>query len=302
MSNSRDAAILGENVELSIQYYGTDGLPADASEMPTITISDGEGSIIISETSDGVKKKDTGLYSYTYYVKDTLEKGVYEDTWNATIEDIELTNSFNFVVTSSSSAVTGTVALGEDVSFDFSEEELNGLNILLKYLRCRLRSKGKKPVRDKFGAFKLDAYGDMIYEDCDVFTDEILACFLCQALSEFNMIPFFTNYSFADRVIFTTFSQLLVEGAYIVALASQSLLEKGRDFSISDGGISYQPPQLGDFLSSHYNNWLSNYRERLKFIKNNIRPGPVGYGTFTNLGSAAPAVTRLRHLRARRII
>ena len=302
MSNSRDAAILGENVELSIQYYGTDGLPADASEMPTITISDGEGTVLISETSEGVKKKDTGLYSYTYYVKESLEKGVYEDSWNATIESIELTNSFNFVVTSSSSAVTGTVSLGEDVAFDFSEEELSGLNILLKYLRCRLRSKGKKPVRDKFGAFKLDAYGDMIYEDCDVFTDEILACFLCQALSEFNMIPFFTNYSFADRVIFTTFSQLLVEGAYIVALASQSLLEKGRDFSISDGGISYQPPQLGDFLSSHYNNWLSNYRERLKFIKNNIRPGPVGYGTFTNLGSAAPAVTRLRHLRARRIV
>lgn len=302
MSNSRDSAIIGENVELSIQYYGTDGLPQDASEIPTITISNGEGTTFIAETSDGVTKKDTGLYSYTYYVKESLSKGVYEDTWSATIDGIELTNSFNFIVTSSSSAITGTVSLGDEVNFDFSEEELNGLNILLKYLKCRLRSNGKKPVRDEFGAFQYDSYGDMLYEECNVFSDEILACFLSQALSEFNMVPFFTYYSFADRLIFTTFSQLVVEGAYIVALASQSLLEKGRDFSISDGGISYQPPQLGDFLSSHYSNWLSNYRERLKFIKNNIRPGPVGYGTYTNLGSAAPAVTRLRHLRARRIV
>ena len=88
----------------------------------------------------------------------------------------------------------------------------------------------------------------------------------------------------------------------IMAMASQSLVEKGRDFTVSDGGISYQPPQLGDFLASQYNNWLSNYRERLKFIKNNIRPGPQAFGTFTNLASGAPAVNRLRHLRSRRII
>lgn len=302
MANNRDLAIIGENVELSIQYYGSDGLPSDTDEFPTITITDGEGGILISETSDGIVRKDVGLFTYTYFVKETLSKGVYEDSWSASIEGIELTNSFNFIVSSSSSDITGSISLGDEVNFDFSEAELKGINILLSYLRCRLRSKGKKPIRDQFGAFKLDAYGDMLYEDCDVFTDEILACFLCQALSEFNMVPFFTTYSFADQVIYTTFSQLLVEGAYIVALASQSLLEKGRDFSISDGGISYQPPQLGDFLSSHYSNWLTQYRERLKFIKNNIRPGPVGYGTYTNLGSAAPAVTRLRHLRARRIV
>ena len=82
----------------------------------------------------------------------------------------------------------------------------------------------------------------------------------------------------------------------------QALVEKGRDFTISDGGISYQPPQLGDFLSTQYNNFLSSYRERLKFIKNNIRPGPQGFGTYTNLSSGAPAFARLRHLRARRVL
>ena len=116
------------------------------------------------------------------------------------------------------------------------------------------------------------------------------------------MVPFFTAYAFSDQIIQTLFSAAIVEGAYIFALASQSLIEKGRDFTISDGGVSYQPPQLGDFLQSQYSTWLTSYRERLRFIKNSIRPGPVGFGTYTNLGSGAPAFLRLRHLRARRII
>ena len=57
---------------------------------------------------------------------------------------------------------TGSVKLGEDVNFDFSEEELIGINILLKYLRARLRSNGRKPKRDSFGAFVLDGYGNKI--------------------------------------------------------------------------------------------------------------------------------------------
>ena len=197
---------------------------------------------------------------------------------------------------------TGSVKLGDQVDFDFSDEELNGVNILLKYLKSRLRSTGRKPVRDQYGAMVKDADGIITYEECNVFSDEILVCFLCQALSEFNMVPFFTTYSFHHSDITTTFSSLIVEGAYIVALASQALIEKGRDFTISDGGISYQPPQLGDFLSSQYNNWLSTYRDRLKFIKNNIRPGPQGFGTFTNLTSGATSIKRLRHLKERKIV
>src|SRR5690606_9272202 len=115
-------------------------------------------------------------------------------------------------------------------------------------------------------------------------------------------VPFFTNFTFGDPTIQTLFAHAIVEGAYIVALASQSLIEKGRDFTISDGGISYQPPQLGDFLQSHYNTWLTSYRERLRFIKNSIRPGPQSFGTYAIRGSSNPAFRRLRHLRARQIV
>jgi len=302
MANNRNKAVRGEDVELSIQYYGPDGLAMDADSGPEITVTNPDGTTIVATTSTGITRSDTGLYVYTYSVGDSVDKGLWTDVWTATVDGVSLSNEFKFLVVDEASATAGTITLGDDVDFDFSEEELEGVNTLLKYLKCRVRSDGQKPSRDEFGAFITDGYGELVMEDCPVFTDEILVCFLCQALSEFNMVPFFTSYSFADQVIKTLFSSAVVEGAYVIALASQALVEKGRDFTISDGGISYQPPQLGDFLQSHFGTWLTAYRERLKFIKASIRPGPRGFGTYTNVASGAPAFMRLRHLRQRRIV
>jgi hypothetical protein len=302
MANDRNRAIRGENVELSIQYYGTDGLPSDADETPEIRITNPNGDVIVASTSTGVTRVDLGLYIYTYSVSATTDKGLWTDTWVAQVDGSTLSNEFKFLVADEASAVSGAARLGDEVEFDFSEAEITGLNILLKYLKARVKSDGQKPSRDEYGAFIYDGYGELVMEECNVFTDEVLVCFLCSALSEFNMVPFFTSYSFADEIIYKTFSHAIVEGATILALSAQSLVEKGRDFTISDGGISYQPPALGDFLASNYNNFLSSYRERLKFIKNSIRPGPQSFGTYTNLSSGAPAFTRLRHLRSRRIV
>ena len=302
MANNRNKAIRGESVELSIQYYGPDGLPMNAESTPEIKLTDPDGNIILSSTSNSVTKEDTGLYVYSYSVSSSADKGLWSDTWIAVVDGATLSNEFKFLVTDEASAVSGSAVLGDDVDFDFSEAELTGLNILLKHLKARLRSDGQKPSRDEYGAFIYDGYGEMQMEDCNVFSDEILACFLCASLSEFNMIPFFTSFTFADEIIYKTFSHAITEGAYILALSSQALVEKGRDFTISDGGISYQPPALGDFLATNYQNFMTSYRERLKFIKNSIRPGPASFGTFTNLSSGAPAFVRLRHLRSRKII
>lgn len=302
MSNNRNKAIRGEELVLSIQYFGPDGLEADADSTPQIRISDPDGNVIIPATSSGVQRADLGLYTYTYSVGESVEKGLWTDVWIGSVDGAQLSNEFKFLVTDEASAVSGAARLGDDVDFDFSDAELVGLNILLKHLKARLRSDGQKPARDQYGAFIVDGYGEMVMEDCPVFSDEILACFLASALSEFNMIPFFTSFSFSEEIIYKTFSHAIVEGAYIMAVSSQALVEKGRDFTISDGGISYQPPALGDFLQAHYQNYLTSYRERLKFIKNSIRPAPSGYGTYTNLSSGAPAFVRLRHLRSRKII
>ena len=305
MANSRERAIVGEQVDLIVTYYGFSGSPTQTDSVPTVKIVDNNGNTIVQQTSIGIKNTSTGVYKYTFTVPTNVDSGclLWKDIWTASVDEVEIVNEFSFLVLSESDYVPpGSVKLGDDVNFDFSQEELNGINVLIKYLKCRLRSDGTKPKRDKFGAFMFDAYGEMLTEECNVFSDEILACFLCQALSEFNSTPFFTSYLFSDQIIYKTFSNVIVEGAYVVALASQALVERGRDFTISDGGISYQPPQLGDFLQSHYQNWLTSYRERLKFIKASIRPSPSTFGTYSNLSSGSPAFARLRHIRQRKII
>ena len=61
MANNRNQAIRGEAVELSIQYYGVDGLPRDADATPEIQITDINGDIVVTTTSAGVIKEDKGL-------------------------------------------------------------------------------------------------------------------------------------------------------------------------------------------------------------------------------------------------
>ena len=57
-------------------------------------------------------------------------KGLWTDTWSAIVSGATLINEFKFLVADEASALTGSVTLGDDVAFDFSEEEINGLNIL----------------------------------------------------------------------------------------------------------------------------------------------------------------------------
>lgn len=302
----RDGAVQGQEVALQIQFYDSCGDKVAADVIPSIQILDLDGGIILASTSTDVEYLGDGLYQYTYRVPENGDAGLWMDEWSATIDGAELNTSFAFTVVTpvtglSANTGPGRIRIADDVNIDFTDEEIYGINLLLKYLKARLRSTGLKPLRDQDGAFITDGYGEIITEDCDVFPDDILVTLLCQGLSEFNMVPFFTSYTFADQVIQTLFAQMIVEAAYVFALASQSLLEKGRDFTISDGGVNYQPPQLGDFIQTHYGTWLTSYRERLRFIKNSIRPGPRSYGTHSNLASGAPAFTRLRHLRSRRI-
>lgn len=306
MANERDNAIRGQEVKLQIEYFDINGDAVDPDDIPFVRITDVNGDVILDYTYEDVYRLEKGLYQLIYEVPSGSDVGLWMDEWRAQIGGQELETAFVFTVVNAETGLEpttgpGRVRIGDSVVFDFSDAEIEGINILLQYLKARLKSNGKKPARDEFGKFILDGYGNVVEEECNIFDDEILVAFLCQALSEFNMIPFFTSYTFADPVIKTLFSQAIVEGAYIIALATQSIIEKGRDFTISDGGISFQPPQLGDFLQSHYNTWLTSYRDRLKFIKNSIRPGPQSFGTYSNMSSGASAWTRLRHVRARRL-
>jgi hypothetical protein len=131
-----------------------------------------------------------------------------------------------------------------------------------------------------------------------------LYIYLKASLAEFNSIPHFTRFTFDNTQFCNQFAHELSEGACILAYAKQGLQEKGREFVINDDGVSFQPPMLGDFIKSYMNDFMTRYTERLKFIKANMKPAPLGVGTVYSWasGGAAPAWMRLRHLRARQII
>lgn len=131
----------------------------------------------------------------------------------------------------------------------------------LQLLKTRLRSSGKqKSVDDK---------GNIIYIDCDIYGDDVLNSFLDLALSEFNQTPYFSFFKYDDEKFVNTFAEILVEGATLYALASQALLERGREFNYT-GVVDFQPPRLSELLETQYQAMMVFHFEKLKLIKTAI--------------------------------
>jgi len=120
-------------------------------------------------------------------------------------------------------------------------------------------------------------------------------------LSEFNQTPHFTDFTFAEPAIYERYGYVIVEGATILAWAAQMVIEAGRELSITDNGITLQPPPLSNTLNNELSQFLTRHTEMLKHIKNNIKPRPLGFGGFRVL-AVSPNYMRLRHLRQRIII
>jgi imidazoleglycerol phosphate synthase glutamine amidotransferase subunit HisH len=91
------------------------------------------------------------------------------------------------------------------------------------------------------------------------------------SLCEFNQVPIFTSYSFEDNNFVKQFASILVEGASVLALGSQALLEKGREFSTTDSGIEWSPPKISELLDSQYSQLYVMHWNKLKYIKKYIK-------------------------------
>lgn len=133
---------------------------------------------------------------------------------------------------------------------------------LVGLVKARLNSSGKVRSTDNNGL--------TIYMDCDVFSRELLEAFLSLSLSDFNQTPSFTDFTFGDDHFVEVFAEVLVEGATIQALASQALLERGREFTFNDGGLNMQPPNVAEMLNTQYSILLSHHFDKLKLIKDSI--------------------------------
>ncbi len=285
-----------ETVQLRAQFNGSDGMPADLDAFPTITIVQPSGNVVVGPTSTGVYRLSVGTYGYDYTVGPFDTIGVWNDIWEGTLAGFSVSGSFNFVVQNTQLPAVNTdgyIHLGDDVPFNYTQCALNNINKMLKMLKARLNSSGKAKSSDQFG--------NVVFVDCDIYSIDTLTTMLAQSLTLFNEIPHFTSFTFDDTQFVDQFADVIVQGATVLALAAKALIERGREFQITDNGISFVPPTVSELLNTQHAAELANHWEKVKLIKANMKPSPKGLGTLTISTARHPAIARLRHLRARQI-
>lgn len=285
-----------DQANLVIQFRDPNGDPIDTDSFPRISIIQPSGAVFLAPTSVGVSRIGVGKYSYVFTCPINGPLGVWNDLWVGYINGFRLEQQFDFIINTSDIPainIDGYAHLGDDPGFDYSQAAITNINKLLRSLRARLNSSGK--------AKSTDSYGNVTYVECDIFSTETLVAILATALWDFNQVPYFTFFQFDDNNFVEQFGEILVEGATLYALASKALIERGREFQLSDNGLSFTPPTVSELMMTQYSALLSVYTDKLKYIKNSLRPAPTGLGTMSMTSSLNPAWARLRHLRARRI-
>lgn len=286
-----------DQVNLIIQFKDPSGNPIDTDSFPTISIVQPSGLVLLAPTSAGVARLGVGQYSYIFTVPINGPYGVFNDVWTGYINGFRVQATLSFVVTHTQIPAINTdgyTHLGDDPGFNYSQCAIKNINKLIKSLKARLNSSGK--------AKSVDGYGNTIYVDCDIFSIDMLTTFIATALWDFNQVPYFTFFTFDEDGFVEQFGEILVEGATLYALASKALIERGREFQLTDNGLNFNPPTVSELMETQYSTLLSHYFEKLKMIKNSLRPGPRGLGVFSMNSAINPAFARLRHLRSRRLI
>ncbi len=287
----------GDSVTLRARFNGSDGNPIDTDVVPSVTIIQPSGGVVLGPTSAGVFRENVGIYGFTYDIGLMPDIGVWRDVWQGTVAGFSVFSEFTFQVnTTQLPAINsdGYKHLGDDPGFNYSQNAICNINNLMKTLRARLNSSGKHRDTDEFG--------NVIYTDCDIFSTDDLVTFLANSITEFNQIPHFTLFTFEDTPIIENFHAILVQGAVLMALSSQALIERGREFQITDNGINFTPPTISELLNSQWAKEADMWYDRVKLIKHNMKPAPLGLSVFSTTNGASPQVRRMRHLKEKRII
>lgn len=285
-----------EGVSLRASFRDLTGNLADLDTFPTVSVVEPSGNVLLGPTAAGVYRVETGVYGFDFVTGVNSSIGVWTDLWQGNRDGLVFTSEYNFIVANTDLPANnsdGYVALGDDPGFNYSQTAIININNLLKGLKARLKSSGKVKTKDQFG--------NDIYADCDIYTIDSMVSFLALSLSQFNEIPFRTFFQFDDTDFIAQYYEVLVQGAALVALSSQALIERGREYSISDTGIQVQVPTISEALTTQWNTELTNYNEKIKYIKQQFRPDPVSLGQFSMTGGRSPIVDALSWRRQNRI-
>jgi hypothetical protein len=276
--------------------FAVDGNPIDLDTFPQVSIIQPSGGVVIAPTSLGVMRIGTGEYQFNYNVGLYPPIGTWRDVWQGVYQGYSLIGEYSFTTFNSQLPgvnTDGQPKLGDDPGFNFSPTAICNINKILKLLRARLKARGK--------ARRIDENGNPVYKDCDIYTVDELVSFICSALSDFNMIPHFTFFTYDDTPIIEQFCEIFVQGALYLALGAQSLIERGREFQVSDNGIGFTPPTVSELLNSQYAKELDQWYDKCKLIKVNMRSSPLGLSSMSYTSGASPQFRRLRTFRARQI-
>ncbi len=288
-------AMVADIIQLRAQFIGPDGNPVDLDTFPSVRIVQPSGNVTLGPTSLGVFREAVGVYGFDYEIPFNGPLGVWTDMWSGTLSGFSVSNTFNFVVQNTQLPAINTDGykhLGDDPGFNYSQNAICNINKIIKAVKARLNSSGKARTTDQFG--------NVIFEDCDIYTVDQLVTFVATSLTAFNEIPHFTFFTFEDTEIIDNFFEAFVQHAVIYALSSKALIERGREFNINDNGVSFQPPTVSELLNTQWSTELTNWFEKIKMIKANMKPSPMGLGTLRPL-AVSPQFMRLRHLRARQV-
>lgn len=287
----------GDTIRVSAVFRNVDGVPEDLDSFPQVTIVHPNGSVAVGPTSAGVYRMDVGTYGFNYPIGLYPYIGVWTDIWEGQRDGFSIYDEFNFQVNTTQLPAINTdgyAHLGDDPGFNYSQVAIRNINLLIKSLRARLKASGVHKVKDEFG--------NDVYRQCDIFNVDELVSFLAMSLSMFNQVPHFTGFTFEDTGIIELCHAILVQGAVIVALSGQALIERGREFNINDNGIGFTPPTMSEILNSQYGTELTNYTETIKYLKDSMRSSPLGLGTLSITNGASTQVRALRNLRSRQIL
>lgn len=283
-----------DQVNLTVQFKDSNGDPIDTDSYPKISITQPSGALLLAPTSVGVSRISTGLYSYIFTVPYNGPYGVFNDTWVGYVNGFRVETTFSLVVVKTDVPQInsdGYAHLGDIFPLNYSQTAINNINKLLRILKARLNSSGKVQAKDQ--------YGNLVWVDCDIFSNDMLVTFLAAGLMEFNQIPYFTFFTFEDDDFINQFGEVLIEYATLYSLASKMLIERGREFQINDNGVTFTAPTVSELMNTQYSTLLASYDNKIKYIKNSLRPAPKSLGVW-GMG-ASPQFTRLRHLRARKL-
>jgi len=290
----RSAVPVGSSVRLEVQFKDSAGNSKDAQATPTFEVQDASNAVVLAASATGVTRTAKGRYRYEYTIPTGYVSGIWNDIWVGTVDGYQLTEVFNFTVNSVGSIESTGSSIPEadytldddDLEYDYTQEEIQGILLLRGMLKKRLRS----TIYNTEGS------------SCPIFSNDLLLSFLCASLSELNATPAFTTYSFADNVIQTLAVDLMTQGALLVAWSSQAIIEAGFELTVNDNGVTVNPPPVSTTMTGLYTTQLTEYRAKLKEFKRNHRASARGLSAGNLLNGRNFRVRRLRHRKELRLI